>query len=195
MRKAGRPKGSGTNGRRRYLTDDEMSAFFKGAKAAGPKPDLLFLLAFKYAMRVGEIVNVRMTDINMAAKQITIKAEKGGLTRTYELFDDIMKKLKAWLRVRKESPWLFPSRPDANKPASRISVQFAFYRIAERAGVKGHSVHSLRHTSASHVAKDGNIIQVSRWLRQRRISSAEVYMADVNEKAFEKRMGETLRIK
>ena len=196
IKKPGRPKGSGTNGRRRYLTDGELSAFFKSAKTANKKIHLVFTLIYIYALRVGELVNIRMDDVNVPSKQITIRAEKGGKIRTYDITDDVWKVMKPWLKERKDGPWLFQAQADSAKPTSRISVQLGFYRIAKKAGITKHSVHDLRHSCASQLAAKGfNVVQVSNWLRHKSISSSLIYMEDIDNKKSEAAAGEILRIK
>jgi integrase len=191
MKKLGRPIGTGTNGRARYLTVDELAAFFATAKKAGKKWDLLFGLTFYFGMRVGEVVALRITDVNMAAHQLTIRAEKGGHTRTYDLPERIEKKIRAWLKERPEgNPFLFPSRTcPRTEPLSRVGAQKMFYELSRKAGIGAHSVHDLRHTAASMMAQAGdNVVQIARWLRQKQVASAERYLSDIDREKHERDM-------
>ena len=190
-RKLGRPVGTGTNGRARYLTADELGAFFRAAKRAGNKWDLLFGLTFYYAMRVGEVVTLRITDVNMAAHQLTIRAEKGGNCRTYDLTERLEKKLKAWLKERPEgNPYIFPSRTcPRTESLSTTGAQKTFYKLSKKAGIGAHSIHDIRHTTASMMAQNGdNIVQIARWLRQKHVQSAERYLSDMDREKHERTM-------
>ena len=189
--KLGRPVGTGTNGRARYLSSDELEAFFRAAKWAGKKWDLLFGLTFYFGMRVGEVVALRITDVNLATHQLTIRAEKGGHTRTYDLPERLEKKIKAWFKERPgDNPFLFPSRTcPRTEPLSRVGAQKMFYELSRKAGLTGHSVHDLRHTQASMMIQAGdNVVQVARWLRQKQVASAERYLSDIGREKHERDM-------
>jgi integrase len=189
--KNGRPVGTGTNGRARYLSADELTAFFRAAKRAGKKWNLFFALTYYFGMRVGEAVALKVADFNLASHQLTIKAEKGGNSRTYDLPERIEKKIRAWLKERPEgNPYLFPSRTcPRTEPLSRTGAQKMFYQIAERAGLGDHSIHDLRHTQASMMIQAGdNVVQVARWLRQKQVASAERYLSDIGREKHERDM-------
>jgi integrase len=96
--KPGRPKGTSLNGRVRYLTDQELKSFLKAAEKAGKKWDLFWGHAYSFAMRCGETAAFKVSDFNQESRQVSIRADKGGATRVYDLPEQIEKKLKAWLK-------------------------------------------------------------------------------------------------
>ena len=79
-RRPGRPNGTKIL-RRPYMTQDELFQFMKEARKTGLKYDLVFSLVYYFAMRVAEMVNLRMEDFNLPSHQVTIKAMKGGRFR------------------------------------------------------------------------------------------------------------------
>jgi len=198
-RKAGRPSGTALNGRVRYLTDQELQTFLKAAQKIGRKWDAFWSLTYFFAMRAGETASLKVADLDLASHQVTVRAEKGGTSRVYDLPEQIERKLKAWLKERAASPehteneFLFPSRLSPRTGhLTNESAWRAFQRTAEKAGLVGpHSPHDLRHTRASQMVAAGDtIVQVARWLRQKRVSSAERYLADLNSASHEKAMAE-----
>ena len=195
--KAGRPKGSALNGRVRYLTDQELKGFLKAAEKAGKKWDLFWGLAYSFAMRCGETAAFKVSDFNQGSRQVSIRAEKGGATRVYDLPEQIEKKLKVWLKERAAKPehaeneFLFPSRlMPRTGHLTNESAWRAFQRVARKAGLAGpHSPHDIRHTRASQMAQAGDsLVQIARWLRHKRIASSERYLSDLNSAAHEKDM-------
>jgi integrase len=82
----------------RYLTDQELKSFLKAAEKAGKKWDLFWGLAYSFAMRCGETAAFKVSDFNQESRQVSIRADKGGATRVYDLPEQIEKKLKAWLK-------------------------------------------------------------------------------------------------
>ncbi len=194
---AGRPKGTALNGRVRYFTDGELEAFMKAARRHGAKWAALWGLTYHFALRVGEAVSLRLADFDMNAHQVRIKAEKGGLTRVYDLPEKLEKAVKAWLRERAalewadENPFLFPSRdlPRTEHMTGESGWKLfqATCRLA-RLETK-HSPHDLRHTCASQMVRAGSsIVQVARWLRHRNAASCERYLADIGAAEHERSM-------
>jgi integrase len=92
-------------------------------------------------------------------------------------------KVKAWLKKRGKNsyPYLFPHRLKAGEPMSIDRLKFMFKEYAVKAGLKpAISVHSLRHTCAVMLAARGaSPIRISKWLRQKRVASAEKYFNHV----------------
>jgi integrase len=179
----------------RILTDDELNRFLKVAERSGPRDDALFHLMFYYALRVGEVVALPMGDINAQARperQVTIRALKGGLTKTYDIPAWLWRKVARWIRHRQpaNSPYLFPHRDRADTPASREGVQCSFKALAKRAGIaRMVSVHDLRHTAATKLAMNGDsLVDVAGWLRHRSLTSSQRYIDHRNNKEHERRV-------
>jgi integrase len=194
----GRPLGSGHAGQIRVLTREELERFLRQCQRQGRRMDAVFSLTWYFAMRVGEVVTIRLADLNSPARQITIRGEKNGLTRTYDCPERLWRKIELWLRERTklegaaENPYLFPSKlyPRAEH-VSREALQASFRQIQKRAGIPGpHSIHDLRSTQATLMAREGDgIAQVAGWLRHREISSSQRYIDHAQDKAHEARMG------
>jgi integrase len=192
----GRPIGTGTNGRRRYLTDAELSAFLKAADRAGKKWSAFWALAYFYAMRVCETSSLKLGAFDFNSHQVTIKGAKGGQTRVYDLDEKVEKKVQAWLKARAKDPdhgeneHVFPSKAFPRTGClGEGSAWHAFRRTAGKAGIGPHSPHDLRHTRASEMVRAGDTqLQVARWLRHKSSNSAETYMADMSAAAHEREM-------
>jgi integrase len=194
---AGRPKGTALNGRVRYFTDDELTRFMAAARRHGRKWDCLWSLVYFFAMRIGEAVSLRLDDVSLDAHQITVRAEKGGFSRTYDIPEKLERKLKAWLKERtgrpeaKENPYLFPSRV---LPRTGHMTQESGWKLFQltcgKAGLTNpHSPHDLRHTCASQMAAKGDsLVQIARWLRHKNLASSERYLSDMNTAEHEREM-------
>ncbi|MCG7853777.1 MAG: site-specific integrase [Methanosarcinaceae archaeon] len=179
----------------RVLADDELKRFLKVAERSGPRDDALFHLMFYYALRVGEVVALSMIDINAQARperQVTIRALKGGLTKTYDIPSWLWRKIARWMRHRlpADSPYLFPHRDRDDTPASREGVQCSFKALAKRVGItRMVSVHDLRHTAATKLAMNGDsLVDVAGWLRHRSLTSSQRYIDHRNNKEHERRV-------
>src|SRR4030042_3947377 len=107
----GRPVGTKLNGRTRFLSDSELSAFFKIAKKS-KRDDLLFSLILFFGLRSREAAELKINNFDFQNLTITIKGLKGGLERSYEEVPGVIwHKLRMYLKIRKghaKNPYLFP---------------------------------------------------------------------------------------
>jgi integrase len=191
-RSPGRPKGSGLNGRLRVFTAKELDSLLAAAARFSKKYDFAMNLGYYLAMRVGELVALRVEDFNSAARQVTIRAEKQGFTKTYDLPDRLWHKYQRWMKERKpkDSPWVFPHRIYQDEHMADDSVQGTFRTLCHKAGIPGqHSIHDLRHTAATSMATQGDgITQIAGWLRHRAIISSQRYIAYRENREHEAKM-------
>lgn len=178
----------------KYLEKSERRQFIKVADQTSKRDSLAFSLILALALRVGEAVQVRMDDfIKIHGKvKLKVKALKNGLEGEYPIEGELLRKYKAWLRERKkehvvrrdgENDWLFPHRFLSNDHISRETLQTRFKIISEKIGVKDHSIHSLRHSAAMHLAEKGkSVYEIAEYMRQRSILSAQHYITMVTRK-------------
>lgn len=171
----------------KYLTDEELLRFKKVKKS--PMYDLGFDLCLTYALRVAELVDLRLEDFDFANAEIFVQGMKGGRKKHHPMNGAIAKKYQKWLKVRdqmeqaKGNPYLFSSKRNWYESVSRDSFQKEFRTICEKANISGHSIHDLRHTCAIRLIKAGqSLIFVRDWLRQRNLSSTEIYLRYIDDK-------------
>lgn len=196
VKRFGRPPGTKIE-RRRYLSDEELERFMKEARKVSRKYDLAFSLAYYFALRVAELVELRLDNFHIPVHQVTIQGKKGGTERTYDLPEQIERKYTRWLKERAggfgadENPYVFPSsRLPRTGHLTRDSVQGEFRLLAERAGIPmPRSIHDLRHTVARQMIRDhADIVEIQGFLRHRSINSTEVYLKDEKTAVLERRM-------
>jgi len=191
--KRGRPIGTKIR-RRRYLTEEEMERFVKEREKAGRKYDLLFTLTWYFAMRVGEVVHLTLGDVNLDQHQLTIRPEKQGRERVYELPEQVEQKYRRWLKERRaveENPYVFPSSTlPRSGHMSRDAAQAEFRALCQRAGVPmPRSIHDLRHSRAQDLLRGGEDLgTVKKFLRHRDIASTQAYLDDEEDARNERRI-------
>jgi integrase/recombinase XerD len=111
----------------------------------------IILLMLRTGMRIGEVLNITMKDINFQEQMITIyESEKTGLGRVVYFSNDAAKAIFAWLQQRKPGE----ERLFYGKGRGSISYTAAwavFRKYLRKAGLseKGYSPHCLRHTFAT----------------------------------------------
>lgn len=119
----------------------------------------MILVLLRTGMRIGELLNTIMEDINLRDRRIEIyEASKTRAGRVVYLSDDALKALKAWLRVREShKTYLFYSQRKNRHTITYAAVRAFFVKYLEKAGLthKGYTLHCLRHTCASELLNAG----------------------------------------
>ena len=111
----------------------------------------LLLLLLRTGMRIGELLNTKVHDVDLNNHRILIyEAEKNSVGRVVYYNEDAKEALLSWLRVRntfKEN--LFYGQ--RNKPLSYEAARSLFNKYLEKAGLlySGYTLHCLRHTFAT----------------------------------------------
>jgi integrase/recombinase XerD len=120
--------------------------------ASGSERDrAMIVLLLRTGMRIGELLNTRMAEVNMAEQKILIyEAQKNHLGRVVYFSDDAKGALEKWLEKRDNKQELLFYGP-RGKVLSYAAARMMFVKYADRAGVnhKGYTLHSLRHTYAT----------------------------------------------
>ncbi len=148
------------------LSPDEVKHLLAMAKTL--KNRVLLSLAYGCGLRAGEVVKLRVGDIDSAQGIIRIVQAKGRKDRNVMLPPEALDRLRQWWKER-------PTRHDANVPIAErwlfpgygkgralSTRQFSriFHETAEAAGIrKPVTLHSLRHSFATHLLERGTDIR------------------------------------
>ena len=93
-----------------FLTQDEVRRLF--AVITGMRDRALFPLAYHHGLRASEVSLLQRQDIHDRQGRIYIPRVKGSVSNTYPLQPEDLRRLRAYLRTRKDdSPALFISNP------------------------------------------------------------------------------------
>jgi site-specific recombinase XerD len=126
-------------------------------------------LAYGTGLRVGEVVALRIGDIDSKRMTLRVQQGKGGKDRYAMLSPILLERLRVWWRVARaqgkilEGGWLFPGL-DPLQALSTRQLNRAIHDAATLAKIdKRVSMHTLRHSFATHLLEqkvDIRIIQV-----------------------------------
>jgi len=106
-------------------------------------------------LRVSELVHLQLDDIHSQRMLIHVRAGKGNKDRYTLLSPRLLSELRSYWRTYRPRPWLFVNRA-GNGPLPTATAQKVFYLLKQRAGItRGHGIHSLRHSFASHLLEAG----------------------------------------
>lgn len=122
----------------------------------------MIMLLLRTGMRIGELLNLYVADINLPEQKIAIYiGEKNAHGRVVYFCDDAREALMAWLRIRDpEQRYLFYGQ--RGRPLSYAGARKVFRKYLERSGMaaKGYTLHQLRHTFASELLNAGMRLEV-----------------------------------
>ena len=148
--------------------------------AAGNPRDYCILTVFlQTGIRVSELCNLRIDDIDLKAKQLTVRSGKGMNARQISLETKGVKALKTWLQLRPtvSHDHIFTNERDGGAITER-GVRMLVTKYRENAGItKQASCHALRHTFATVKASKGvSPYHLQRLLGHAKLDTTMVYV-------------------
>ena len=127
-------------------------------------------------LRVGEVVKLKPEDIDSDRRLIYIRGSKGRKDRYALLSDIALRILREYYKEYKPSKWLFEGARKGRHISTR-TVQAIFRQACEKAGIKKEvSVHSLRHSFATHLLENGvDLRYIQKILGHKSSKTTEIY--------------------
>jgi integrase/recombinase XerD len=140
------------------LSADEVVRFLEAVPSLKTRTALT--TAYAAGLRASETVGLKVGDIDSERGVILIAHGKGGKDRYVMLSAQLLRILRVYWRLAKPNDWLFPGR-DATAPID-VQVLYAAGRSAcIAAGIdKRVTVHTLRHSFATHLLENGTDIRI-----------------------------------
>lgn len=142
----------------------ERDRTLKKGKAPAVRDWFMIALGLNTGLRVAEMRDLKYGDlhINKDDSSLSVRKGKGNRPRTVRISDKFKndcKWLLGWNKERNQS--VSPEVPlftnNNGRQLSKRALQKAFKRCAKKAGLPSHfSIHSLRHTYATHLLKASN---------------------------------------
>lgn len=150
-----------------FLTEAEMKKFLEAARGSrhGVRDHAMMLIAYRHGLRVSELIDLRLKDIDLGSARLYVRRKKGSLSTHQPIEGDELRALRAWLRERDEradarSSYLFLSE---RGPMTRQAVNYIVEKTGERATLPFHvHPHMLRHSTGYYLANrnyDTRLIQ------------------------------------
>ena len=142
------------------------------------KHRMILELTYGCGLRVSEVVNVRVQDIDGERHLLHVNQGKGAKDRLVELSPLLLDKLRCYWKEYRPAYWLFPCSVLPTQPLSVSSVQRLFKRMKVLGGVTKHGgIHSLRHAYATHQLEQGvPIHELQRLLGHADLKSTQRYL-------------------
>jgi integrase/recombinase XerD len=119
------------------------------------KHKTLFLTLYATGLRVSELVNLKIEDLNSQTMTLKVRAGKGRKDRLLPLSQPLLDVLRQYAKLYGPVVFLF-NGAIAGHPLSVRAVQNAFSKAKQKAGLTHKvSAHTLRHAFATHHLDEG----------------------------------------
>lgn len=134
------------------LSQDEVQTILKRVKR--PVYRMALTIIYSCGLRISEGIRLKTSDVDGQRGLIRVRAGKGGKDRLVPLHSHPLELLRSYYRQHgKGSPFLFPQK---KKHIAADSLQKVFRAALKESGVdKPATVHTLRHSYATHLVENG----------------------------------------
>lgn len=139
----------------KVLGEHELERLFRALPNL--KHKTILITAFSCGLRISEVVNLKLSDIDSERMQVLIRKSKGKKDRYVMLSPLLLDVLRAYIMFYKPRPLaylfegIYPGVPYSTRSANKI-----FHAAKEKANIhKKVSFHSLRHSFATHLLEKG----------------------------------------
>ena len=157
----------------RMLSKTEVKRLFNAVE--NRKHLLMLQLCYGMGLRVSEVVQLRLQDLDTDLMQVLIKGAKGKKDRYVNLPEQVLPLLQSYYQEYTPTEWLFEGQFGGQY--SKGGVQQVFKRAMKKAGItKNIGIHGLRHSYATHLLENGADLRlIQELLGHQNIKTTQVY--------------------
>lgn len=154
------------------LTREEVKRLIDSVE--NKKHKLILKLLYSSGLRLSEIVNLKVGDIELNEKIGWVRSGKGKKDRIFIISDKIVDELKGQMNRKNETQFLFEGW---DGPMSPRNIQKIVSCATKKAEInKPVHVHTLRHSFATHLLESGeDIRKIQELLGHTNLSTTQLY--------------------
>jgi site-specific recombinase XerD len=165
------------------LSTNEVRSILNTVKT--PQNKAYLTTVYSCGLRLNEALFLQVADIDADRLRIHVHRGKGAKDRYVPLPESTLNILRNYWKLHRNPVWIFPrlghsgqEGPQAATPMNKGSVQGALRRVLKQLKLKKRiSVHTLRHSYATHLLEAGvNIRRIQQYLGHRSLNSTMVYL-------------------
>jgi site-specific recombinase XerD len=159
----------------------QVLALTKGDQPVDIRDHALLLLLAVYGLRAGEVVRLRLDDLDWEQEQLTVRCSKSGRPRIYPLSRVVGAALIRYLREARPPASLrevFVTRHPPFRPIDRCTLYLIVARRlrAVNSSLSHYGPHALRHACATHLLEQGlSLKEIGDHLGHRQPDTTRIY--------------------
>jgi site-specific recombinase XerD len=136
----------------KVLSKQEVAAILRAP--SNIKHRCLLLLLYSGGLRISEVINLKLSDVQSQRNLLLVRGAKGRKDRTTLLSCKLLEELRQYFLIYKPKLWLFEGQEGG--PYSVDSIRKVFRQALKKAGLKREATpHTLRHSFATHLLEQG----------------------------------------
>ena len=164
------------------LNEEEIKLLLN--KTENLKHKAILMMAYSAGLRLGELINMKIKDIDSKRMQIRVEQAKGKKDRYTILSNKMLAILREYFVRYKPNEWLFEGEKGGQYSAR--SIQKVAKLSATKAGIKKNvGVHTLRHTFATHLLENGTDLRYIQSLLGHESSKTTEIYTHITTKGFD----------
>ena len=139
------------------------------------KHKAILMTIYSSGIRLNELLSLQVKDVDFDRNLIIVKSGKGKKDRQSVLSQSLKRFLSNYLKKYNPAHFLIEGQKGGKYSAS--SVQSIMKRAVKKSGVKKHAtVHTLRHSFATHLLENGTDIRfIQELLGHKRLETTQIY--------------------
>jgi site-specific recombinase XerD len=134
------------------LSEQEVTRLLKAPDNL--KHRCMLMVIYASGLRLGEVINLQLTDIQSDIKRIFIRSGKGKKDRYTLLSDKVLQALRAYVKIYRPSYWLFEGQDGGQYSERSLQEVFTQAKIKSKINPNA-TTHWLRHSFATHLLEKG----------------------------------------
>jgi integrase/recombinase XerD len=164
------------------LSTEEVIEILKGTENI--KHRAILMTIYSAGLRISEAINLKIKDIDSDRMQIRVEQGKGKVDRYTLLSEKTLLILREYFKQYRPTVWLFEGVTKGEQYSTR-SIQNVFAAAVKKANIsKDVSVHTLRHSFATHLLENGTDLRyIQNLLGHANSKTTEIY-THVTTKGF-----------
>lgn len=158
------------------LSHPEMKRLLKAPRNLRER--VLFGLAYDTGLRISELTNLLISDVDLDRKRVHVRQSKYKKDRYITISEHAARGIEKHLTLNRPKLYLFDHADRKGIPLSKTRIRTLLKEAVEKSGIqKEVSVHTLRHTFATHQLEAGqNIVSLKEALGHAYIETTLVYL-------------------
>ncbi len=155
------------------LLEEEVTALLRSVDNL--KHRCILMLIYSAGLRLGELINLRLNDLQPAQNRLFVRNGKGGKDRCTILSPKVWEQLHEYIQLYRPVEWVFEGQNGGQY--SERSVQEIFSQAKQRSMINpSATVHTLRHSFATHLLEKGvDIRYIQELLGHSSSKTTEIY--------------------
>ena len=160
------------------LSVAEVSQLLEAARPG--REQMLLATAYACGLRISELLNLQVTDIDSARMVVIVRQGKGAKDRQVPLSARLLGELRTWWSMHRRKPWLFPGSTERcwDGPMNAACVQRMCQKVVAWAELKKKAtMHTLRHSYATHLLEAGvDVVTLQKLLGHTSLTTTARYL-------------------